>query len=432
MTDTGSRRDDSATPEITKTTNFTEADPGEYWTSPSLEDLKGLNRMQRSKIDKFIVGRENVGQVEFKVPVDLGNINLDEIIGNIVLLTPRSATVYPESAKKPPMGKGLNVPARISLEQSWSRNSRDRSIATDPRRITKHVDRLKSMPDTTFEDYDHATGVWTFSVEHFTTYGFDDEDEDTELDDSAAPVDMSDVDDEADNGSEMMEDDTFDFRRHREHLPGAFDNQSDQFFPDNATPKPSFLGNSSVDSAPHNVQLSLDQEADLGDEYDLSDDEDMARSSIGQHHAAEQEDNSSEGGQETKPSTPGGILRARMRAMKESSGPYELEIAEGDDWMEMLRKSVSPVKRDRQLLREINVDSAQNGQLIDFDKDNEIERGSVWKKSMNQRTNNTEKGQGFATSIDLMNSLFEKPKPARSMRASVAAKGFPKVGPLIA
>lgn len=435
--------DHSATPEVS-VTGF-ETVPGQYWMQPPKDDLQNLNRMQRQKIADFTVGRDNVGYITFKVPVDLSNIDLEEICGGIIQLDPRSATVYPISAKKPPVGKGLNVPARISLEQSWPRGVRDKRAVNDPKRFNKHVERLKRIENTAFESYDKDSGVWVFSVEHFTTYGLDDDDEDSdiEIDNSEIPVAEPEQMTMDLSANSLLEDDTFDFRRQRAP-PGTFDEQG-VVYEGEFSGKQSFLGISSADSAPNDVRLSLEEEypADMGDEYDLSEDEDMARSSTGQHLAAEH-DVSSENSPELPKSTPGGVLRARMRAMKDLAGPIKLEVADGDDWEEMLRKTVSPVKRDRQLLRELNdTPSKQASLLIDFGMtgDGDLRKSSIWKKSTTKNdrldgfaanTIGMDKGRGFATSIDLMNSLFEKPKPApQNLRASVPGKGFPKVGSLV-
>ncbi|KAF4978595.1 hypothetical protein FZEAL_5044 [Fusarium zealandicum] len=430
--------DNTATPEAPSTNGGFDNLPGQYWMSPPKEDIENMNRMQRQKVDGFTVGRDNVGYVSFKVPVDISNIDLDEICGGLILLEPRSATVYPVAAKKPPVGKGLNVPAKIALEQSWPRGGRDKRVTNDPKRFNKHVERLKRIENTTFDSYDKDTGIWVFSVEHFTTYGLDDDDSDEEEDitqaDNTTTQEMA-IDLLA---KFPVEDDTFDFRRHR-GVPGGFEEQM-QIFEGEIPGQQSFLGVSSADSAPNDVRLSLEDEYadDMGEEY-VSDDEDMARSSLEQHLAAELDDPSSENVQDATRATPGGILRARMRAVKDSAGPVQLEVADGDDWMEMLRKTVSPVKRDRQLLRELN-DSPlrRSGLLIDLGKsgNDTFRKSSIWKKSMakNDRADSfaastigMDKGRGFATSIDLMNSLFEKPKPApQNLRGSIPSKGFPK------
>ncbi|XWW98559.1 hypothetical protein V2A60_006559 [Cordyceps javanica] len=409
--------------------------PGQYWMQPSKDELQSMNRIQRQKVDGFTVGRDNVGEIKFKVPVDLSSIDLEEICGGIIQLEPRSATVYPVAAKKPPMGKGLNVPARISLEQSWPRGGREKRVTSDPKRFNKHIERLKRIPDTTFESYDKDTGVWAFSVEHFTTYGLDDSDEEDETDSDIQPSREMDVDamtpgNDLDGNSGALSESSRQLFR-RKGVPGAFDEQ--EVYEEEVPLKQSFLGASSADSAPNEVRLSLEMEdlADMGEEYDESDDEDMARALVGPHHAAELEEASSEDEQDAKRGTPGGILRARMRAIKDSAGPVRLEVADGDDWTEMLRKTVSPIKRDRQELRELNESPSKNpsGQDDNF-------MASVWgRRSMGRTDKNDsfagntalDKSRGFATSIDLMNSLFEKPKPMREgLRASRSAIGFPQ------
>ncbi|KAL7820605.1 nuclear protein 96 domain-containing protein [Trichoderma gracile] len=423
--------------------------PGKYWMEPTREEIQNMNRVQRQRIDNFTVGRENVGSITFKVPVDISGIDLDELCGGIIQLEPRSATVYPIAAKKPPVGKGLNVPARISLEQSWPRGGRDKRIANDPKRFNKHIERLKRIVDTTFESYDPETGVWTFSVEHFTTYGLDDSDDDTEFDTTldlpaAAPLSAIAPPAAFHAPTSSQDDDAMVFSQSH-MLPGAFDEEEGMFTTEQTGPQ-SFLGVSSADSANHDVKLSLENEMTGDDiaEYDMSEDEDMTRSSIGQHLAAEHDDASSEGGQDSKrlTATPGGILRARMRAIKDSAGPVKLEVADGDDWMEMLRKTVSPMKRDRYLLRELAESPyKQGGKTVTFDLGDEADfrKSSIWGKSLTRSDRKDaaamsaqigmDQGHGFATSIDLMNSLFEKPKPKparRELNASPSAKGFPK------
>ncbi|KAM0466223.1 hypothetical protein ACHAPV_001180 [Trichoderma viride] len=430
--------EDSATPE--PDVNGFDNAPGKYWMEPSREELQNMNRIQRQRIDNFTVGRENVGSITFKIPVDISGIDLDELCGGIIQLEPRSATVYPIAAKKPPVGKGLNVPARISLEQSWPRGGRDRRVASDPKRFNKHIERLKRIVDTTFESYDVDSGVWTFSVEHFTTYGLDDSDEETDFDMTVDPPAGDSPPATFHAPTSSQNDDAMVFSQSH-MLPGAFDEQQGLFAAELTRPQ-SFLGVSSADSATHDVKLSL--EDDHIAEYEMSEDEDMTRSSFGHHLAAEHDDASSEGGQDIKraTSTPGGILRARMRAMKDSAGPVKLEVADGDDWTEMLRKTVSPMKRDRQLAKELTGSSAKRGgKSVSFDVDEEpgLRKSSIWGRSAARPDRKDghaagaqigmEQGRGFATSIDLMNSLFEKPKPKplrKESNASPSARGFPK------
>ncbi|KAI1091095.1 nuclear protein 96-domain-containing protein [Rostrohypoxylon terebratum] len=394
----------------TSTAAPSDGEPGEYWMSPTREEIQGLNRVQRQKVSDFIVGRQNVGYVKFKVPVDLTSVDIDNIFHNIVILEPRSATVYPNAAKKPTVGKGLNVPAIINLENSWPRASRKGKLIS----IAKHVERLKRIPDTKLENYNEQTGEWTFSVEHFTTYELDesDEDEDTET----KHEETKEVYPSPSTASEDATSDVGDQRRAYPVLPGSFDLQDDSYdeqaeMTQVTRTQPSFLANRSAGSK-SNALIPIEQD-ESDDEYATSEVREDTSTSIGQHLAAEPEDNSFDGSQfDTVPETPAGIMRARMRAIKGSATPMKVQVSSGDDWMDMLSKTISPQKRDRALLRTINEADQQRA------ADGYSREASPTKKRI------VPDGRGFATSIDLMHSLFEKAKaPAENLQASVRPKG---------
>lgn len=406
----------SQTPEVVQ--DGLDKAPGDYWMSPTKEAIAAMNRMQRQQVANFTVGRDNVGYVKFKVPVDLTNIDLDEIFGGIVILETRSATVYPIAAKKPPVGKGLNVPALISLEQSWPRG-RDKRPSNDAKRFNKHVERLRRIENTTFVEYNTDTGVWKFSVEHFTTYGLDydeDDDEAEQIEDATLP-DISPQLDSQEFHSSTQEDDTFIFGGNkRRALPGAFNLRELGEVEDPPAPRSllsqSFLGNSFAGSTSNALILSTEVEsvAEQDHEYGMSEEEGVVGTPVRQHLAAEQIIDSPEGDNVTRANeTPGGILRARMRALKGSATPMKLQVAGGDEWINMLQRSVSPQKRDRAFLRSVN----EAGMLP---AGSEAGVGKTGHMVPDMR--------GFATSIDLMNSLFEK---AKTPSAPAPARGFVQV-----
>ncbi|KAI1189712.1 nuclear protein 96-domain-containing protein [Nemania serpens] len=389
-----------------------DGEPGEYWMSPTKEEIQSMNRVQRQKVTDFIVGREHIGSVKFKVPVDLTSIDLDSICDGIVVLTPRSATVYPHTVKKPPVGKGLNVPALINLENAWPRASR----TGKPTSTHKHVERLKKIPDTKFEQYNENTGEWTFSVEHFTTYGLDDsEDEEEDI----APETSKGAADTPRSASpiyprlgEIPSQTT-----NHPLPPGAFEpNEYDYGSGESEMaqrngPRSSFLADGSAGSASMAL-VPIDQAA-TDDEYAMSEVDDDASDHLGHHPAAEHDEDSFDSSQsDLAHETPAGIMRARMRAIKSSATPLKVQVSAGDDWMDMLSKTISPQKRDRALLKSIheldNYHSARDS----------VREASPTKKRV------VSDSKGFATSIDLMNSLFEKAKvPAENLQASVRPQG---------
>ncbi|KAI8946473.1 nuclear protein 96-domain-containing protein [Xylaria longipes] len=389
-----------------------EGEPGTYWMSPTRDEIQNMNRVQRQKVANLTVGRENVGHVKFKVPVDLTAIDVDTICDTIVVLTPRSATVYPSSVKKPPVGKGLNVPALISLENAWPRASR----SGRPTSINKHVERLKRIPDTTFEDYNAETGEWSFSVEHFTTYGLDDSEDEEE---DAVPETSTGALHRAESVSPIGSDGDENLSQVAKyaHPPGAFEPEQYDYGSDetemaevNAS-RSSFLANRSAGSASHGL-VSLNQAA-MDDEYAMSEVNDDTSDHLRHHLAAEHDEDSFDGSQsDLAHETPAGIMRARMRAIKSSATPVKVQVAAGDDWMDMLSKTISPQKRDRALLKSIHeLDNYYSA------------RDSVREPSPTKKRIISD-SKGFATSIDLMNSLFEKAKaPTENLQASVRPKG---------
>ena len=155
---------------------------GEYWMDPSKESLQKLSKEQRRHVSGLSVGREGCGKVVFNNPVDISNISLTDIYENIIVIGLRSLTVYPDQARKPAMGKGLNVPSTIYLENSWPRQRDKRSPLHERSgsRFNKHVERLRRVTGTEFVNYEKDTGTWIFSVPHFTTYGFDYDDDASE------------------------------------------------------------------------------------------------------------------------------------------------------------------------------------------------------------------------------------------------------------
>ena len=140
---------------------------GEYWTKPAMKDLKNMSRQQLKNVGNFVVGREGVGRIEFgSGSVDLTNTPLDDICGSIVQLNPRSATVYQDDHDKPTVGKALNVPSTIFLENSWPRSHGGKRPvnAKSGKEYDRHIARLKRVSGTHFLNYVSGPLRWTTSL----------------------------------------------------------------------------------------------------------------------------------------------------------------------------------------------------------------------------------------------------------------------------
>ncbi len=208
-------------------------------------------------------------------------------------------------------------------------------------------------------------------------------------------------------------DDTFDFKRIRRPVPGAFDQSalSDDEVEENRGPERAVSVASEEPEPYYNTQAPEDDDVMVDDVYREISTEHSPQHSIGEpgefgvSHQA--------GGDAQ---LPGGIMRARMRAVKKSLAPTKIEVAGGNDWTQILQASVkAPRTMDRAALRALN------------------ESGAAWERkergSPPPQARHVTDGTGFATSIDLMKSLFSTSPRARPQPPQApAAKGFVKVG----
>lgn len=392
--------------------------PGDYWMKPTLAELQKMTKTQLAQVKDFRVGRIGVGEIQFG-NVDLSKVPLEKIIGDIVVLEVRRATVYGDdtTVPKPSVGDGLNVPSVITLDNSWPRASGGRLPVFEKQgeRFNKHIKRLKRVENTEFVSYDDKKGRWTFKVEHYTTYGLDyDDDEEGMLSSSVlseaappTPTPLKATPRAAANNPQQKSpedsimsppasspDDTFEFKKgKRKSVPGQFDEQGADLEEDEPvaaaeehvnTPQSFFeersVGSSAAEDGDQTMAV-VPQTEGFAPEVEM----DMAgafptRASTAEHDVAAFK------GSIRSPSKLKSILKVRDA----EETPLKAARLDVDDWAEQLQRTVSPMKRDRQALRDI-----QTTLLTDHDQSASIPTGSVH-------------GAGFATSIDLMNSIFGK------------------------
>ena len=123
-------------------------------------------------VANFTVRKEGIGSVRWLDPVDLRNLDID----SIVVLAQGSVDVYPDDSEKPPVGRGLNCPAVITLNGVYKMDKATGKPTKDPELVEKYSKKLKSIcarDSAKFISYDGETGVWKFEVEHFSRYGLD-------------------------------------------------------------------------------------------------------------------------------------------------------------------------------------------------------------------------------------------------------------------
>ncbi|KAK9432606.1 nuclear protein 96-domain-containing protein [Lipomyces doorenjongii] len=152
-----------------------------YWSSPSASVLRKMSLKELESVANYKVGRKGYGEVSFNRPVDLSAFaHPEQIPGQLVLFGPKTCTVYPDDSIKPEQGKGLNVPATITLEKCYpvAKDTKQPITEVDHPLVPVHIERLRKMKDTQFITYIADSGTWVFSIEHFSIWGLvDDEDE---------------------------------------------------------------------------------------------------------------------------------------------------------------------------------------------------------------------------------------------------------------
>ncbi|KAK4692376.1 nuclear pore complex protein Nup98-Nup96, partial [Lecanoromycetidae sp. Uapishka_2] len=404
--------------------------PGAYWMKPTEADINRMTQEEKRHVKNYSVGRQGCGHVEFNEPVDLTLAPLNDIFGNIVAIDLRSVSVYPEHNKKPAQGKGLNVPSTLYLENSWPRQ-RDRKTPLHEKsgpRYQKHVDRLRKVGGTEYVRYERDTGIWVFKVAHFSSYGFDyDEEDDSEGESLQASV-LSAAPDTPTPKSRAMRngrtptatsstqrssasaiessqytsspDDTFQFRK-KKMLPGAFDeepvSENDQEMQEISNVNESFLDERLAVSASDSGE---DEPSELEDENGEIEDPSLLIRDEGQDMDIEM------AGAFPSPDTNQSVTKT-LREVGFGTPAKSMFNVSGD-WAVQLQRTISPRKQDRQALRE-----TQARVLEDEDTD-QTPNTSVREKAIPR----------LETSIDLMNSLFGQEQVRRKgQKTKGATKG---------
>lgn len=134
-----------------------------------MENLASLvNDNGECIVDFFSIGRKGFGSVSFEGPVNLTNLNLDEIVhfyGNEILM-------YSDESDKPPVGEGLNRPAEVTLHGVWPIDRTTHRKIKSPSRLSEMgymytLEDLSYKQGVDFKEYRPETGSWVFAVNYF-------------------------------------------------------------------------------------------------------------------------------------------------------------------------------------------------------------------------------------------------------------------------
>lgn len=409
---------------FTKAPQVPERDPqpGNYYMKPSHEEIARMSAEQKRQVSGFCIGRENCGYVIFNQPVNLHKVPLDRIFDDIAQIKLRSVTLYPDATDKPPKGKGLNVPSTIYLANSWPRNRFEKN----GRSLAKHVQRLQRVQGTEFVRYERDTGTWVFKVEHFSTYALDYDDEGSEGDTfqsstlsappesptprsrlpraGSTPMPAGSIEDSSLISSEFSAessgpDDTFEFRR-KKLLPGAFDDGEISEEENERIIEMGEVKDSNRSFLDQRLANSASSDREQGDFAGLNQNADqhllLGETQLDMAGSFPQVDGGSEQANMDTHTTLGATSKVYGFGT-----PGKMQFNDDGDWTEELRRTISPRKQDRQALRE------SQARVMQYKKDN---TEMTPKASLRQQTAQP----GFATTMDLMNSIFPKEQGRRT------------------
>lgn len=135
-----------------------------FKTIPPLSQIKGRS----SSIPTFRIVKENVAEIDFQKPVDVGSVNFEEDIA----LSRGFVDVYRTKRMIPKEGTGLNTDAVISMWGIWPKDQEtgNRVEIRDARDVANYEARLKEFcaaKDATFVFYLPERGFFQFLVRNF-------------------------------------------------------------------------------------------------------------------------------------------------------------------------------------------------------------------------------------------------------------------------
>lgn len=140
-----------------------------YYISPTMETLSGMSKENLKHVHNLTIGRKGYGEIKFEVPIDLSEVVLDDIMGNIVVIEDKKIVVYPQEDSKPPQGSKLNMPALVRIDNCFSQDKNTGAAIKDPAhpRFQLFKEKLRKRGQVTFVNYEDNTGSWYFKVEGF-------------------------------------------------------------------------------------------------------------------------------------------------------------------------------------------------------------------------------------------------------------------------
>ena len=138
-----------------------------YFTVPGIKQLQRMRDEELTTVQRFVIGREDTGEIMFLKPVDLRGVNLDSLIEiekGKILMYPERVVEGGAATAKPPPGEGLNNPAMLTFRRMIVKQKGDaKALAKFRQKLIDHAAKIGAV----FVHYDAEIGTWMMKVESF-------------------------------------------------------------------------------------------------------------------------------------------------------------------------------------------------------------------------------------------------------------------------
>ena len=149
-----------------------------YTIHPPMKELESMSEADLTAVCGFKVERPGFGSVAWDGAVDVRGVDVD----TSVVIEAKNVSVYDdeeEKGVKPPRGTKLNRPAVIVMNDIFPKDGPESSHEAKEK-LKRKIDKSTKKMNAELLSFDADAGVWTFRVGHFSRYGLDSEDEDSD------------------------------------------------------------------------------------------------------------------------------------------------------------------------------------------------------------------------------------------------------------
>jgi hypothetical protein len=127
-------------------------------------DIEKMRPEELTAVSELTITRPGTGSITFHGLTDCTELDFEKI----VRLEVGEVLVYPEPGMKPPVGVGLNKQATVTMYQCFPpTGSKLLQDTKSQERYCRKIQQMTEQKNATFIDYDCASGIWKFRVDHF-------------------------------------------------------------------------------------------------------------------------------------------------------------------------------------------------------------------------------------------------------------------------